>query len=101
MKKIINILMKGVAGLLFVALLAINVQVGLVETNGSDSSTELSESLVLTNQAKAQTENDCYVSIVECGPFPWSEEVQHCVTTGDGLSCTCGDAESCDEPQEN
>lgn len=90
--------MKGVAGLLFVALLAVNVQVGLVGTNGSDSSTEL----VLTNQAKAQIGDECKVQLVYCGIWPWSGTAQHCIDTGDGVNCNCGDSTTCGgDPGEN
>lgn len=99
MKKLINFLRTGIASLLFIALLALNVQVGLVETNDADSNAELSESLVLTNQAKAQIGDECKVQVVYCSIWP-GDTAQHCIETGDGVNCNCGESTSCD-PEEN
>jgi len=101
MKKLKTFLLNSLAGISFIALLGLNIQIGFTGSDSSD--TLLSEFTfnTFTNPVVAQTEpgeeegeGECRAFIITCSIFPL-EQVTHCVTTGDGVACNCGDAQEC------
>lgn len=99
MKNIIKVLIKGLTGIFLVALLALNIQVGFVDSNDSDTLLSELTLTVFTNQTVAQvTELEDGVT---CSCAFWWFNNDKCLANNGGSQCTVDEENDCQTANSN